>query len=71
MRVDPELYIVEVRTERAGVVETFQSSIDFIPPPPQPLRLYKNTIYPFHFIYVRFSFFETQIFLSQKKKLFQ
>ncbi len=53
MHVDPDLFIVEVGTERAKVAETFQSSIDIIPPPPQPLRLFTNTIHSFHFIYVR------------------
>ncbi len=53
MRVDPDLYIVEVGTERAKVSDTYHSSIDVKPPPPQPLRLFNNTIYPFHFVYVR------------------
>ena len=53
MLVDRDLFIVEVGTERADVVQTFQSSIDVKPPPPQPLRLFNNTIHPYHFIYVR------------------
>ncbi len=52
MNVDPGLYIAEIGRERGKVIATFQSSVDILPPPPVPLRLYGNSHLAYHIVTV-------------------
>ena len=52
MAVDRGLFIVEVGQGRCRVVDTFASSLRCDPPPPVPLRLFRNSDTSYHIVTV-------------------